>query len=381
MREILSLLVALMLACVAGQKEAEVEASSRSPLNNVQDTICRDGSGKTSWTTTNKAAPWQGRTGHATISFKGKMYMMGGSSASNALLNDVWMSEDGSAWAEMPGSAWGGRKRFGVADWNGKIWMVGGIMDINGQEGTSNEVWSLSSDGSKWEKVLPMSLCTAGQTVCPAAPSPTAVALNRTNGTTAPPPSGSSNPNAVVGMFAQRHSPVVVAHRSRLWVLSGVRTAVDRTAARAEDFMHDVWSSADGVSWQREVETTPWAGRRTSVGITYQTNIFMFVESSQFRYFHHTKHIWCAPTACPSMVCFRLHPNCTCVYIHIYHLHPNYTCTCKYIHTYIYIHIALSRIQVLLQFLAFGQASVRTWMHDQPQNASSSCDSFWYMYT
>jgi hypothetical protein len=64
---------------------------------------------------------------------------------------------------------------------------------------------------------------------------------------------------------------------------------VDRTAARAEDFMHDVWSSADGVSWQREVETTPWAGRRTSVGITYQTNIFMFVESSQFRYIHHTE--------------------------------------------------------------------------------------------
>jgi len=93
------------------------------------------------------------------LTFKGKMYFMGGwfngrlpgHSSSNA----VWSSTDGVKWDKVTEHAgWTPRISAAVADFKGQMWVLGGNEDYYfGDESTlRNDVWS-STDGKHWTLV------------------------------------------------------------------------------------------------------------------------------------------------------------------------------------------------------------------------------------
>jgi len=311
----LSLCVAVLLCVVQCQE------NQRSPWDRTSDTLCFDGTATAGWEVAIKQAPWTARTGHGSVSFQQMMYVMGGRSANGALLNDMWESADGKEWKAsdvLPG--WSGRQRFGVVNMNNKvprmdglqvarilctkgvlggvahwpirqvtqvplqglvcvmlkcgmrvrdqIWVMGGIMAApNGAAVVSNEVWSLSSDGSGWDQIVTYSNTTSGA-----------------NTSSAATPTSSTAP-----MWAPRHSMITMVFQGRIWVISGVEALVEASAAQTSDFRHDIWSTVDGVNWRRDVETAPWRGRRTAVGAMYQLRMYVLAESADYRYYY---NVW-----------------------------------------------------------------------------------------
>jgi len=51
-----------------------------------------------------------------------------------------------------------------------------------------------------------------------------------------------------------------VVFQDRMWLLGGGTYDTPTTPER--EFYNDVWSSADGVEWERHVEAAPWAPRQ-----------------------------------------------------------------------------------------------------------------------
>lgn len=86
-------------------------------------------------------APWSARTGHASVVFDGKMWVLGGGDGT-VNKNDVWYSSDGINWnAATLNAAWLPRSGHSAVVFNNKMWVIGG--------GTQSDVWS-SVDGITW---------------------------------------------------------------------------------------------------------------------------------------------------------------------------------------------------------------------------------------
>ncbi len=107
------------------------------------------------WTLVTHGAAWSPRCAAAVISFKGKMWILGGTSeyyygGDASLLNDVWCSQDGESWTLMTDSAgWSPRAYHQAAVLNDKIYIMGGG-NYDPEHWCYNDVWS-SSDGITWE--------------------------------------------------------------------------------------------------------------------------------------------------------------------------------------------------------------------------------------
>lgn len=52
------------------------------------------------WEQVTDSAPWGSRSGHTTVSFQGKLWLIGGNNNS-----DVWYSPDGESWTQATASA------------------------------------------------------------------------------------------------------------------------------------------------------------------------------------------------------------------------------------------------------------------------------------
>lgn len=167
-----------------------------------------------SWKTVTTNAPWSLRSYAGGVVFAGaapeRMWLMGGADKSGTSLNDIWATTkpDGTAWERVSsGAQWAGRSRFGCTSYQGRIWVIGGW---NGNSGY-NDVWN-STDGQAWTRV------TA------AAP------------------------------WSPRWNFGIAEFRNRLWIFGG------QTGPEDHDVTNEIWSSADGRTWQRE-PLPPWGLR------------------------------------------------------------------------------------------------------------------------
>jgi len=92
------------------------------------------------WELINDDPPWQSRQGHALISYKDYLWIIGRlDDSENKGKNDVWFSKDGLQWQktkEYP--RWLGREDFFSVVFKDKIWIFGG-MDKNWR--WRNDVW------------------------------------------------------------------------------------------------------------------------------------------------------------------------------------------------------------------------------------------------
>lgn len=269
------------------------------------------------------------------VSFKGAMWMIGGSRMDGVDTNEVWRSADGLTWTRVTpvGSLFSPRDAHSVLVFNDQLWVIGGwdfFTNEGGTETYNNEVWS-SADGVTWTQRLPN-----GQIFSPRAAHDAAVFNGRMWVV------GGSDSNqryndvwsSVNGVdwvreqanaaFSARYSHSLVAFDNALWLFAGSSTpnvdafdtglqdawrstdgrtwtpqVVPTFAARLEqaatvfdgriyltggysstDYFtntryNDVWSSADGVSWRLETALAPFSGRSSPVLINYNNQLYV----------------------------------------------------------------------------------------------------------
>ena len=104
--------------------------------------------------TDDSPAHWEGRSTHGSLVFQDKMWLIGGRTANEAHIAEVWSSTDGYNWTEVnPSAAFGARREFVSMVHDGKMWVLGGdAADVSG--GLTNDVW-YSSDGATWHEATP----------------------------------------------------------------------------------------------------------------------------------------------------------------------------------------------------------------------------------
>lgn len=92
---------------------------------------------------------WWPRYYHGAVVHNDRIWMMGGLSINN-WLNDVWSTEDGETWVvESAVAPWSTRAKFQVVSFKGRMYLMGGYKDLKDGIPLCSEVWS-SADGKDW---------------------------------------------------------------------------------------------------------------------------------------------------------------------------------------------------------------------------------------
>jgi len=172
------------------------------------------------WQCVTDEAACAARDGAGALVFDNRMWLLGGWNPSDKTHfpqicnSEVWSSEDGARWRlETLSAPWEGRHTAGYVVHDGQMWIVGG--DCN-QGHYQNDVWR-SGDGVAWELM---------------------------------------NDDVPWGGRALHHT---VAFKNRIWVMGG--QSMPAYAPAPEVFHNDVWSTADGVTWEKILDHAPWSPR------------------------------------------------------------------------------------------------------------------------
>ena len=132
------------------------------------------------WIEVTTSAPFAARDGAGALTFKGKMWLLGGWNPGDKVHfpricnNEVWSSEDGADWTLVkpntfldqdfdPASDWEGRHTAGYVVYDEKMWIVGGDVNqghyqddvLNSQNG---EDWTYVKTAWKGNRLNPKSL-------------------------------------------------------------------------------------------------------------------------------------------------------------------------------------------------------------------------------
>lgn len=242
------------------------------------------------WIKVTMSAPFAPRDGAGALTYKGKMWLLGGWNPRDKThfpkicTNDVWSSQDGLNWTlikpntfGMPGfnpeRDWEGRHTAGYVVHQDKMWIVGGD-PLQGHY--QYDVWN-SSDGATWThvnkgrpvpwgpRVLAYTVAfkdkiwvMGGQTVPQFAPAEERFhddiwcSSDGVHWTRVTPKGPHWSPRGMIGGG--------VVFKDRMWMLGGGTYDTPKTPKRS--FYNDVWSSPDGVSWTRHLEHAPWHPRQ-----------------------------------------------------------------------------------------------------------------------
>jgi hypothetical protein len=245
---------------------------------------------KYEWTKVTTAAAFAPRDGAGALTFNGQMWLLGGWNPQPAhrkffpriCNNEVWNSTDGTVWKLVrantfgealfaPETEWEGRHTAGYAVYQDKLWIIGG--DCN-QHHYQNDVWN-SADGKTWTpitrevpwgpRVLHYTVVhdgkiwvMGGQTMPGFAKSDEIfyrdiwTTENGRDWQQVEPQEPYWPARGMIGGSA--------VHRGRIWILGGGTYDTPTTPTRK--FYNDVWSSADGVKWERHLEAAPWEPRQ-----------------------------------------------------------------------------------------------------------------------
>ena len=184
---------------------------------------------KYSWSCVSSEVAWSPRDGAQLVSFRGKLFLLGGwnqyagerddlagdgaGSFESEVCSEVWCSDDdGANWSLATTAPWSGRHMHGAVVHDGHIWIVGA------ENGTPDDVWK-SKDGANWEVV-----------------------------------------SATVP-WQERGNQMVTVFDGSIWVLGGQAGAAAQTSFVADlkagkpfppvpPPLRDVWRTDDGQSWE-----------------------------------------------------------------------------------------------------------------------------------
>ncbi|ODT97850.1 MAG: galactose oxidase, partial [Planctomycetes bacterium SCN 63-9] len=129
--------------------------NGRLPDHSASNEVWSSSDGAT-WESVTRGAGWSPRIAAAAVTFRGKMWILGGTEDyyfgdDRSLKNDVWSSEDGEHWTlETANAAWSPRAYHQAAVLNGRIYVFGGGNYVPKYQ-AFNDVWS-SADGKNWTR-------------------------------------------------------------------------------------------------------------------------------------------------------------------------------------------------------------------------------------
>lgn len=154
------------------------------------------------------------------IAFNGDLWMIGQKRA--------WSSTDGMKWQAFDKHDWGERISMAPVFFRNTFWISGG-MDY-ATNTFLNEIWS-SQDGITWKRIVN---------------------------------------NAE---WSPRKGHTVIEFKNKLWLFGG-ETRVDRTRSPIE-FANDIWSSVDGVHWEKVTDDAPWDVRGRPKLIVFKEKLLL----------------------------------------------------------------------------------------------------------
>jgi Kelch motif len=185
------------------------------------------------WDLVTREAPWRHSDLPMTVVFDDRMWLLGGwyngRLPGHGASNEVWSSRDGRVWEQATDRAgWSPRLAAGAVAFRGRLWVLGGTEDYYFGDDASlkNDVWS-SADGKDWRREMAR----------------------------AP--------------WSPRAYHAAVVHDGKIWVLGG-GNYVPRYQA-----LNDVWSSSDGVHWERVTEHALWAPRIWFSAAVYRDRLWV----------------------------------------------------------------------------------------------------------
>jgi len=176
------------------------------------------------WRLETRQAAFEGRHTAGYVVHDGKMWIVGGDIIQRHYQPDVWNSDDGVNWTLVNENVpWGQRALHHTVAFAGKIWVMGGQtlpQFVSSEPRTIfyNDVWC-SEDGVNWQQVTP---------------------------------NASWEPRGMIGGSAVLNG--------RMWILGGGTYDTPEFPVPRK-FYNDVWSSEDGMHWERHVEHCPWQAR------------------------------------------------------------------------------------------------------------------------
>lgn len=182
------------------------------------------------WEQATAKAAWSPRIAAAAVTFKGKMWILGGTEDyyfgdEKSLKNDVWSTSDGKTWTLATAAAgWSPRAYHQAVVLGEKIYVVGGGNYVPGYE-ARNDVWS-SSDGAKWQLVTDKAL------------------------------------------WHPRLWFSSVVYRDRMWILGGWSNNPSQNWG-------DVWYSKDGQNWKQLHSQVIWKERHEHSTFVLQDKIWV----------------------------------------------------------------------------------------------------------
>ena len=198
----------------------------------------------------NEAAPFLRVDGHQLAVFKDKMWLLGGwlgrfdhdkasfVQGGNYWTSQVWYTSDGKNWESGGDAPWAGRHGFGCVVHDDKLWVIGGDQHT--------DVWN-TQDGIHWNKVMEKV------------------------------------------PWGERYFPYIVSFKGKIWVMGGIRITFPGSEMR--DKYNDIWSSTDGIHWEREVEFVKWAPRGLITG-TAVLNDALYIYGGCILYSYAYNDVW-----------------------------------------------------------------------------------------
>ncbi|WP_157954289.1 Kelch repeat-containing protein, partial [Saccharospirillum mangrovi] len=176
----------------------------------------------THWRQETVDAAFSSRRNHALVVFNQQLWVVGGHGGS--FLNDVWSSRNGQDWQPHTAeAAFSGRYSHQAVAFADRLWVIGGYGGSY-----NNDVWS-SADGLHWQQ------------------------------------------HRVHADFSPRSDHRVVVFNQRLWLVGGLLN-VNRTP---DDYSNEVWSSADGVQWQRVLAEAPFSPRAAHALVVFDNRLWV----------------------------------------------------------------------------------------------------------
>lgn len=169
--------------------------------------------------------PWGLRNGSHAISFKDKLWILGGFSGTESS-NDVWNTENGTSWQEVTkNAAWDVRAAGAAVVFKDKMWILGGYGIKGTKDYTYNDAW-YSSDGINW--------------TCAVQSAPWCI----------------------------RYGHTAVVFEDKIWVIGGLK------GFTRSNSLNDVWCSGDGITWQ-EQKDTKWCERDAHTSVVYKNKVMV----------------------------------------------------------------------------------------------------------
>lgn len=183
------------------------------------------------WTEVSKKAEWSNRFDHTSLSYNGRLWVMGGyfpgMVSGDTYLEDVWSSVDGVSWREESASApWLGRRGHASVvfdDGSGEaMYVIGGFVvdESTGYREYRNDVWR-STNGADWTQIKERTVPEL---------------------------------DSLYDWYPRfNHACVVANHGGTdyIYLIGGYTMLENWNARYAMKYFSDVWRSTDGVSWER----------------------------------------------------------------------------------------------------------------------------------